>query len=885
MKIVDITDRSSCLNEFQDFAKANGYNLPEAPPIGQFYRFPIDSKDTKKSAWCFLYEISIPGEHIPYLYGNIGDWKTGNKTEFKPKCKMKGAEKNLIENAKKEFNERYEIEHQALQEEAKINASQRWEKASVSGESGYFRRKGIVSLPGIRYEKGGIALIPMCNLQGELCGIQTILPNGNKLFEKNISTKGLTFQIGELRSKIYLCEGVATGFSIYEASKEIVFCSFSAANLKISAKLLRDKFPDHPIIICSDNDEWTKGNPGISQVREAAIIGQAQIVIPRFKDKKSKPTDFNDLHKLEGIEEVRVQLTNYEIPCICISGKQCRDIYREIWRALLSDDKFCLSIYLYQDSLIMIKKDGNGCIKFEPIVPEVFFNMLINRIDFVKERKKGLVPTRPDMQMVKTLMHSCPSSLQQIEGIKRAPFVTNEGKIIYKPGFNKELKIFLDSDIGLKIKPIHQKPSPEDIRNAIDVLLNNMLGDFRFENNSSKAHIIGALIQPFARKLIEGPTPIYCIEAPTAGSGKGLLADVISIISTGKANHPTTLPDEESEKRKKITSILFESPDTILLDNIPTDKMLDSSSLASVITSRYWSDRILGSNRLMSFRNDATWIITGNNPLFSFELSRRVVRIRIDPDHECPWERKDFTHPDLRKWILENRSDLIHAILTLISNWIAKGKPDSSKTLGSFESWSSVIGGILEAAGIAGFLEDLNHDDELADMATEELLEFVEEWWLWYKNQEVTVTDLFRMCSDLNLMNTIIGTQSKKSSVIKLGLELKNKRGRIFKGYKINYVPKKSTHHGQKYFLSEITQEKRENESKLSIKYGDDGQVGYDKDAVEKIKSENVSPEESPWNDLDSDLFSEPPLELPQQSQLPQKHTSKEIEYPNIIKE
>ena len=101
------------------------------------------------------------------------------------------------------------------------------------------------------------------------------------------------------------------------------------------------------------------------------------------------------------------------------------------------------------------------------------------------------------------------------------------------------------------------------------------------------------------------------------------------------------------------------------------------------------------------------WIATGNNPEFSNEMARRLVRIRLDAHLERPWQRAEFRHPDLNTWVRANRARLVAACLTLCQAWIAAGRPRGSKTIGSYENWAGVIGGILETAGIPGFLGNL----------------------------------------------------------------------------------------------------------------------------------------------------------------------------------
>ena len=128
------------------------------------------------------------------------------------------------------------------------------------------------------------------------------------------------------------------------------------------------------------------------------------------------------------------------------------------------------------------------------------------------------------------------------------------------------------------------------------------------------------------------------------------------------------------------------------------------------------------------------------------ELARRFVRIRLDPRVDRPWLREDFRHPDLRSWVRNNRPELVRALLVLIQNWIAEGRPACRKTLGSFEGWASVIGGVLDAAEISGFLYNLDALYEAADAESQMWLEFVEAWGAAFKNLPHSPRDLVRVC-------------------------------------------------------------------------------------------------------------------------------------------
>ena len=78
-----------------------------------------------------------------------------------------------------------------------------------------------------------------------------------------------------------------------------------------------------------------------------------------------------------------------------------------------------------------------------------------------------------------------------------------------------------------------------------------------------------------------------------------------------------------------------------------------------MLTSVRWTDRKLGQSAMASVPNNALWLMTANNPNLHLELTRRCIRLRIDPRVDRPWKRTSFKHPEITTWATENRSALV----------------------------------------------------------------------------------------------------------------------------------------------------------------------------------------------------------------------------------
>jgi putative DNA primase/helicase len=151
----------------------------------------------------------------------------------------------------------------------------------------------------------------MYDKRHDLWNIQSIALNGFKLFTKGAKVKQCFHPIGlsnKRPSQIVICEGYATGMSIYQATNLPTVVCFAASNLCSVAAVLKRKYLHSSIIVAGDNDQFNERNIGEINTYAAAEFANGKAVFPKFKDLLTKPTDFNDLHCLEGLSEVKRQI-------------------------------------------------------------------------------------------------------------------------------------------------------------------------------------------------------------------------------------------------------------------------------------------------------------------------------------------------------------------------------------------------------------------------------------------------------------------------------------------------------------------------------------------------------------------------------------------------
>lgn len=299
---------------------------------------------------------------------------------------------------------------------------------------------------------------------------------------------------------------------------------------------------------------------------------------------------------------------------------------------------------------------------------------------------------------------------------------------------------------------------------------------------------MAALFHQPARAFIAGPTPLHLYTAHSPGTGKGLIARVTTIPALGRPVEVMPPYGRDDELRKQLLSLALSAPAVVLIDNIAG--AMDSPMLAAALTATDWSDRVLGRSLIQKAPIRWLWLATANNPVASTELSRRSVVTRLDAEVESPWRRShaQFRHADLEGWTQEHRGELIWAICTLIRNWIACGRPPGTVTLGTFESWARVMGGILAAADIPGFLENLDEAHESTDSDTDAWTALVDLWWNAHQDRAVGASVLLPLAQQVDGLD--LGPEGHGQKVA-FGKELQRHHGRIFVGHRIEKAGKR----------------------------------------------------------------------------------------------
>jgi hypothetical protein len=331
---------------------------------------------------------------------------------------------------------------------------------------------------------------------------------------------------------------------------------------------------------------------------------------------------------------------------------------------------------------------ADGCV--HPLKAAALGDVLGRVMGFEKfdGRNKKLVATDPPAEVTKAMLELPDKPLAKLVAVITAPILRLDGSLLDRAGQDAASGLYYH--INAEQPPyIPSAPTEDQVR----VAATELWAPFRlfpFATQGDRAVFFAALLTAAIRPIL--PTaPGFLITAPTAGTGKTLLARCLCALA-GDAS-PSPFPPlssaNEDEMRKRLMAALRDAPPVLFVDNLAPGPFM-SNTLAAMLTSPMFSDRILGITVNTSLPTRCLLVFTGNNVEPHGDLARRILECRVNADTESPHRRNFVFDPfDL---CTRRRPHLIGAALTLLRAWHISGKQRiSHDRLASFEDWDDWV--------------------------------------------------------------------------------------------------------------------------------------------------------------------------------------------------
>ena len=267
---------------------------------GQLHRFRVDGDKARQlNGWYVLFADGVPA-------GEFGCWKRGIRETWRADIGRQMTDEEAAEQRRRlqTMKEAREQARANVRKACRKACRELWSKAreQVNADHAYLTAKRVRAY-GLR-QMGDALLVPVCDTTGRMHGLQFIQPDGGKRFKTGTAKAGAFHMIGIPggAEALAIAEGYATAATIHQATGWAVAVAFDSGNLIRVAELLREAHPSTRLVLCSDDDRTSAGNPGRTAATEAASRVGGFLALPGFDDDQ-EGTDWNDWAALHGIEE------------------------------------------------------------------------------------------------------------------------------------------------------------------------------------------------------------------------------------------------------------------------------------------------------------------------------------------------------------------------------------------------------------------------------------------------------------------------------------------------------------------------------------------------------------------------------------------------------
>jgi phage/plasmid primase-like uncharacterized protein len=709
--------------QFSDALALKDYGEHHIPADGEWHdiAFP-DSKRRKKNGAA---KLTFGKDGVVIDRRN----PAGNKPIFiwKPEAAVKLTAEQREELERQ--NAARAAELKALQEEARLNAIKLFERLpDASAEHRYLVKKGIKNTFPLKKDDEGWLVVPIYNgMTGELQTLQRIDPTGRKQFPRyGVTTGGCAMPGAQALvglegndDPIVIAEGYATAEAIHRATGWPTLAAMNCGNLKAVAEAMRQRFPKRQIILAADND---KSGVGIEAANKAAQAVDGKVATPGLADK-----DFSDLLVRKGVEAVESIIKNAAappeqdadsddnddnnqcsvnrqtpLPVIQVKAHEGPAIAKRAEEILLE-----IGAEIYQRGGVLVRHIIEEADASHGRKTKVARLVEITAVYLRNELGKIIRWERYDKHSKKWVQTAVPNDVAHvilsqvghwtfptIAGVITTPTMRPDGSLLLTLGYDEVTRLLLVAPPPMPQIP--DQPTREDALAAL-ALLEDLLEEFPFVDEVSKAVALSAMITPVARGAYP-IAPMHSMRAPTSSSGKSFLLDIVATICIGQLMPVLAAGRTEEETEKRLGAALISGQPLISIDNVNGE--LGGDALCQMVERPIVEIRILQKSELVRIEARGTSMFcTGNNIIIVADLVRRVLTAMLDTKLENP-EQREFKK-DPVAMVLEDRGKYIAACLTICRAYIIADYPDKAKRLPSFEPWSDIVRSALMWLGKA----------------------------------------------------------------------------------------------------------------------------------------------------------------------------------------
>ena len=374
-------------------------------------------------------------------------------------------------------------------------------------------------------------------------------------------------------------------------------------------------------------------------------------------------------------------------------------------------------------------------------------------------------------------MRGVGARLQPLTAVASSPTLRPDGSLLDLPGYDPATGLYLA--FGETAFPeIPDLPTFDQAADALQYLT-ALLDEVAFIEGPSRAVALSAILTAIVRPSLPA-APMHAVTATTFGTGKSYLTDLVACVATGRTASPIAAGASDDEFEKRLGAALMAGSQIIVIDNVT--RPVNGDLLNQVLTQERVSPRRLGKSEVVEIHCTAALLMNGNNLQIPADMTRRVLLCSLDARTEQP-ESREFASDPLAM-IRADRGPYVAAALTILRAYIAAGRPNAPRALGSFEAWSNLVRGALLWLGEADPVKSMEAV-RAADPHRQHMATIMALWDDAIGNSRKTIAEVIAAAvPSPEFREALLAVAGEHGAIsgIRLGKFLGRNRGRIFDG-------------------------------------------------------------------------------------------------------
>jgi len=304
------TSATSPREEFSAVLRAAGCVVADNHPVmdGNKHRIATVGGQSGEQTFAGEYQAQLVG----HPHGYVRNDKTGTEVTWKAKGYTLDAEKKsqLRTRAASKLRDRSAEKTRRQEQAADRAAKQIADLQPMTTSTPYLQSKGLMPTSGVFTDRENrMTFLPAMDASGKHWATQAINEDGSSEFTRDSRKAGCFHAVGGMEElarapALVIATSYATANTLAMSLGHATVAAFEPSNLRDVAVSLHRKYPEKPVIIAGDNDQFLEApishSVGKGHAQEAAGLTGGRLVLPIFApgevaSSNSACASFNDL--------------------------------------------------------------------------------------------------------------------------------------------------------------------------------------------------------------------------------------------------------------------------------------------------------------------------------------------------------------------------------------------------------------------------------------------------------------------------------------------------------------------------------------------------------------------------------------------------------------